>query len=321
MKKSLKLMGLLLVLVLAMSFVGCEANNNPVVNVSGHKAVNYGTYAQNLVTNEGLIAELDGAYWQGNKTEYKGTEYVKVSATPYRNGATFSNGTKIVEGEVYYFSVDPISWYSLGNGYYVTEKLLDISVFDTDTATDANGFHPNNWAESDLRKWMNGEFLSTAFSSFDVATIEAVRKESAYPESYYETHSVNVAATTDKVYALSYAETVSADYGFDADGTAYDFLRMAKVSDYARAKGAYFYISTATEDDADYERETYFDGNGEYWLRTIGWERVNAGCVRYNGTVGKHYRYVNSYYEKNTEDGKTVGGVCVRPAIKLAVEF
>lgn len=321
MRKSVKIISLLLSVMFVLVFASCESKTPEIVNDGRHETINYGTYAQSLVTDATLISALEGVYWSNGKAEYNGTEYVKLTATPYRSGGTFTDGTKIVEGETYYFSVDPISWYSLGDNVYFAQKILDIHVFNSNTEMGEDGEHPNNWAVSDLRAWLNDDFMNTAFSTFDIATIELTRNESAYPESYYEAHSVNIEPTMDKVYALSYAETVDANLSFTTDGETNDFLRMAKVSDYARAKGAYFYVSSASEDDADYAVESVLNGNGDYWLRTIGWERANAGCVRYNGTVGKYYKYVNRYYEKNSETGKTLGGVGVRPAITLSIDF
>lgn len=313
MKRTFKGLCLLLATIVAIAFTGCESNaGKTVVNTGERQTFNFGVYAQNLVTDEALLAELssNSTVWQEGKTTVGATTYERVVAKPISKNAKFSNGTAIVEGETYYFSVDPIEWIVLSEGdtsVLLAKNILDVSVFQTNTETDDDGNYPNNWELSVLRSFMNGGFASSAFTAFETAAIESGKVVSSYPQSFYKAHSTAIKDTWDKVFALSYSETVSTEYGFSATATDYDALRMAKPTDYARAKGAYFYVATAREGDEDYERDMYFNGNGEYWLRTVGWEIINAGIVRYTGEVGKVYKYVDT---DNTG---------VRPAIKVGI--
>ena len=314
MRKFLKALCILaLAAVMAVTVFACESNaGKELANKSaynGIKTVVYGTYAQDLVTDPALIADLESARWVNNRATVGLNEYEKVVASPYRSGASFGDGTKIEEGKTYYFAVSPINWYVLssssGKSVVTAEKILDVQAYNTNTETDNDGNYPNNWGVSTLRGWLNDTFYNKAFSDFDKVAIDTAKVISAYPQSFYKAHSKAIADTWDKVYALSYAEMTDAAYKFTEENTDYDMLRVAQVSDYARAKGAWFYTSSPDEDSADYEREVFFGGAGIYWLRTVGKNVSFAGVVRYNGTLGASDNYVN--------DGK----IGVRPSMTL----
>ncbi|MBO7377652.1 MAG: hypothetical protein J6U35_02115 [Clostridia bacterium] len=290
-----------LAVVTAATVFACESNaGKELANKSaynGIKTVVYGSYAQDVVTSPTLIAELEAARWVNDRAIIGLNEYERVVAAPYRSGASFGDGTEIEEGKTYYFAVSPINWYVLssssGKSVVTAEKILDVQAFNTNTETDNDGNYPNNWGMSTLRDWLNGAFYDKAFSEFDKVAIDTAKVISAYPQSFYKAHSKAIADTWDKVYALSYAEMTDTAYKFSEEKGDYDMLRVAKVSDYARAKGAWFYIASPDEDSADFERETFFCGAGVYWLRTVGKDISFAGVVRYNGTLGISDNYVN----------------------------
>ena len=71
------------------------------------------------------------------------------------------------------------------------------------------------------------------------------------------------------MYLLSYEDIYNSGYGFNNDESRY-----AKVTDYAKANGAYWSISTR-----------YID-NGYYWLRSPYYDVSNrTNCVNHNGFV------------------------------------
>lgn len=312
MKKSKSFL-VILALVMAFAFAACESNDGKtVVNTSAGEVVTYGAYAQDVVTDATLISQLEAASWSNDKATVGMTSYARVrSAQPYREGATFNDGTPIVEGQTYYFSIQPIEWYTVNydsNGTMLLAKdILDVAAFSTNTETDNNGNYPNNWELCSLSAWLNGGFYEAAFTAIEASAINTTKVVSTYPQSFYKAHTIAIKDAWNKVYCLSYSEATS--NCFTPDGDSYDFMRMAQASDYARAKGIWFYMSDAKEGDADYERESYFDGNGEYWLRTVGQDIVYAGIARYNGMVGPQYKYVNTT------------NVGVRPAMTVGIQL
>ena len=333
--KTLKRISLILfVSIAAFAMFACEAGNNgKLVNENASfDTVIYGTYAQNRVTDgnlTGLLKGLGESAWSDNRTTYNDTVYERVVAAPFSKQAKFNDGGAITEGETYYFAVMPVEWYVLENNEdstaLIAKNILDVQVFNTnvDRAPDNDGKYVNDWELSTLREWLNGTFLNKAFTALESAAINKTKNVSAYPESYYKNHSKAINDTWDQVYCLSYADAVNADnrynhtYAFSSAMGDYDCLRMAKVTDYAKARGAWYYINTQKEDYKDYELYQRFDGNGKYWLRTVGKDSVYAAVVRYTGEVGRTYEHVGYKYSK---DAKSTVDVGVRPAITVGFD-
>lgn len=341
MKRSFKVIcAAILAAVAAFALVSCDSTPGTLKNQDTEfTKINYGTYAQSVVTDATLIAKLDAMdLADGERATVGSTEYEAVVAKPYRSGSKFSDGkTTIVSGTKYYFAVLPISWYVLssedGSVLLFAEKILDVSTFSTITDTDIgcgsifkgyadkDGRYPNDWSISALRTFLNGKqksendtnsadnsadksFVNTAFGGDPLAlsAINYTHVVSKYPQSFFKNHAATIQDTDDKVFVLSYKETVDESYGFSNVDGDYDVLRMAKVSDYARAKGAYFFTPNNLDGN-----NYYFNGNGEYWLRTVGQDEKNAATVRYTGETGRVYRYI---------DTPEIG---VRPAIVVGI--
>ena len=317
--------------IAAFALFACEQNGGQLVNENtAFTTVIYGTYAQNRVTDATLVNALGSASgWQDDRVTYNNTVYERVTAAPFSKQAKFNDGETITEGETYYFTVMPVEWYVLSKGEggttLLSKNILDVQVFNTnvDAQPDNDGNYVNNWEYSTLREWLNDTFYKKAFNAAEGQAINKTKNASAHPEAYYVNHSRAIRDTWDQVYCLSYAEAVNKDgkynytYSFSENMVDYDCLRMAKVTDYAKARGAWFYINVQNEDYKDYDLYTHFDGNGKYWLRTVGQDAIYAAVVRYTGEVGRAYENVGYKYSK---DSKNVMDVGVRPAITVGFD-
>ena len=108
--------------------------------------------------------------------------------------------------------VQPIEWQVLSkenNKMLVISRYgLDAKRFDDDS---------NDWENSEIRKWLNGEFYNKAFTDQEKKSIKS--------------SNLSDVGTTDNVFLLSRAE---AEKYF-----ANDELRKCKVTDYAKNNGAY----------------------------------------------------------------------------------
>lgn len=114
------------------------------------------------------------------------------------------------------------------------------------------------WETCTLRKWLNNDFLNSAFSAEEKAMIPTVTV-SADKNPDYSTNPGN--ATQDQVFLLSITE---ANKYFSSDSA-----RHCKPTDYAVANGA---------------RESY-SGNCWWWLRSPGDYQYRAACVLSVGDV------------------------------------
>lgn len=145
----------------------------------------------------------------------------------------------------------PIRWRVLSvdgdDAFLISDKVLLCS-----SPTNLNWGELVTWENSNIRKLLNGTFLSQAFSAEERDAIYSTIVENNVHPYFKTTCGEN---TIDKVYCLSYEETVDAKYGlygFNSNDTR-GLSRSADVTTYAYGG-----------------KELSF-----YWLRTTGREATN----------------------------------------------
>ena len=250
------------------------------------KYIYFGEYPQTIKATSVTITTTQDSrgYYLGSDGFY----YAKVTAAPWESGYKFSSGMTVTTGTVYYFKVEPIRWRILSKdgdtAFILCDSIIVNRAFDNSD---------NNYANSDIRAWLNEEFYCTAFSELQQSLINTVLVDnSSY--SILDSHPPYVCEnTTDKVFLLSRREVAS--YGFDAV-QKFDEARYMPVCDYARATGAWMnntYLS-------------FYDGNGYWWLRSPS--DYGSG----------NYAYGVSYYGEADSD-ITVGNmrIGVVPALQI----
>lgn len=145
-----------------------------------------------------------------------GESYIKVKANPYDDDLynliiEFDNGKVIDYGKEYFFRIEPIEWEIVrrdGNKLtLISKRILDAARFDENT---------NDYSQSEIRAWLNGEFFGKAFS-------------------YYEKQLFG--KENDNVRLLTLAE-------LESEGVYKDkFDRIKKPTDYAKAQGCEVYCT------------------------------------------------------------------------------
>lgn len=180
---------------------------------------------------------------------------------------TFGNYPQGADGEV-----QPIEWRVLavksGKALVISEGLLDCVQYNKE-------YTSVTWETCTLRKWMNNNFLSKAFSSSQQAKIAAVTNDN--PDNpNYDTNGGN--ATRDKIFALSMEE---AEKYFWNDND-----RMAAPTEYAKKQGSYV-------------SDNYLFTTGEktswWWLRSPGAGSYFAAFVSSDGLIYRNgFRVYNS---------------------------
>ena len=202
-------------------------------------------YPQTIKADSVTITETvnEKGYYLGSDGKW----YVKVTATPYISGYTFTNSTTIYSGTVYYFKVEPIKWQILSQDEN-TISVVCASIIANKRYDDSS----NNYANSEIRAWLNNEFYNTAFSDLQKQLIITTEVDNSVQSTGYSTNQYACENTYDKVYLLSYQEA----YAMDSSTTGGSKARERITSDYTRATGAYMY------------RSTDYYGNGFWWLRS-----------------------------------------------------
>lgn len=156
--------------------------------------------------------------------------------------------------------VEPIEWIVLkeeeGKALLLSKYVLDNQRFhETKTQT--------SWENSDIRTWLNNEFISQAFTEAEQAVILSTVILNGQSERNPAWVLEERGNTTDRVFLLSYREVMEAfpeERGRKASGT-----------EYARAKGAKFLGVT-----------TIGLGESDWWLRSPG---SSYGEAAYIGVI------------------------------------
>lgn len=229
---------------------------------------------------------------------YNGSLYRKVYIGQYRPYWTntspsssstyqYENGYEI--GNTYYFKWEPIIWQVLAkenDGVYVmSESIVDAQPYN-------NFLENTTWENCSLRNWLNDNFYNSAFSFDEQEKINSIThaNENSY---FYGTSGGN--STTDRLWILSYGDSINSDYGFSNSYLDYNSARQAYGSDYAVSQG--LWVSQHGSDV----------GKSDWYLRTPGNGQRNVTNVRSYGDIRINYDTVVNVHEG------------IRPACKISL--
>ena len=238
---------------------------------------------------------------------------------------TAKDGTQMLEGETYYFKVEPIKWRVAKTEndqlFVVANKILKGIEYQSDSDyvegdekyyTTANGApdgtYANNYEYSDLRAFLTGEFYDQAFSEAEKSKILTTTVDNSVNSSGSNSDGENPYAcrdTQDKVFAISKADYQNKEYDFSLNHSGGSGPRAWTATDYAKATGVmtitaqYIETEVAEEEKAVYNE---YIGIGSMWSRSPCFDSsVHAlGC-------GMHEEFISSVYLAIYEP--TVGAV------------
>ncbi len=214
-------------------------------------------------------------YFTAYRAYMTGTlETVDTSTGQYRNGYE--------KGEIYWFRYDPIKWKiaevdETGTATLVAEMLLDGREYD-DHISDSN-----NYAQSNIRAWLNDSFYKTAFDEVQREIVLKTKVDNGLESTGYHYNDHVCEDTEDHVYLMSYKE---AKAYFTTDEA-----RIKAPTAYAECQGAHQMGDTRSA--------------GFIWLRSPSYDRTDyARYVTYEGVCAYDY-----------EVGVSGVGIC--PVIKI----
>ena len=282
--------------------------------------VSYGYYSGNNLFGSAEASDC----MRYADVEWNGTRYRAVTASDYRpycchlQNELTRQDTRLQLGEVYWFRFDPISWIVLDaeTGLVMSERVLDCGAFcNILYVDDPNGdaamgrrlmakeyycdpqqtVFATDYPASDVRKWLNGSFLETAFSDAEQGKLLYTQLDNRAADRKWKKYDAD--SCEDRVFLLSYADVTNPDYGFSPQPEKADPLRTAYPTDYAYLQGCW-----AQEDPVA-------NGAAWWWLRTPS-DHSNANCdVSFYGAPSK-YAGILPYFPDFTDSG-------YRPAIRL----
>ncbi len=194
-----------------------------------------------------------GYYYGGEVTDYMWYIDVELGENRYRGvyfteernyktSSTFmsyQDDNGYLTETVYWFCFEPIEWRVLedkdGTALLMANIILDGGQYyhNYESRTqDSETVYPNNYKESDIRKWLTDVFFETAFDSAAKQIVETVTVDNQTGAKAPYT----CADTEDKVFLLSAGEVENEAYGF-VTGSGADVSRQLSATDYAKAQG------------------------------------------------------------------------------------
>ena len=269
--------------------------------------ISFGAWPQTIkseditITNETKVVGMF-TYYKGSDDEW----YAKSSENSQKYNCKYSDGTIVGQGGTgeKYFKVEPINWRVLTDNYSGKKLLLAESILVNKRFDDKS----NNYEDSEIRSWLNGYFLNTAFSDGEQSDISIIRIDnsslSTNPDedaTLWENGENQYACdnTEDKIFLLSVQEVTTASYGFDTDpyackgdGIHEGSSRIRITTDFAKASGAW--------------QSTETGYGGWWWLRSPYYNEDNY--VRHVYIDGVAAREGSAVY---TEEGGVVPALCL----------
>lgn len=257
------------------------------------ETITYGLYPQKNVNDAQLISELNSLENPESNGSYlyKDDYYVKLRAKPYWEDYRFDNGEFISNNATYWFKCEPIVWEvsKINNDEYfvVSSVILDAHYFNKKYI--GKGIS-NNYKNSDIRKWLNEDFLKFAFM-LDENHVQTTFVDNVGERTDYRGNTYNFESVEDKIFLISTNEYHSHTF----DETGY-------TTDWARAKGVRCHFHNLKSDY--YPNGWRPDENdGIYWFRSPDFQFLS----------GVEHNNYTCYYEYGT-DLETEASVGVRPA-------
>ena len=263
--------------------------------LSGGTYYKFGDFPQTVsaISNYSSDTVYNGWYLGSN-----GYFYAKIKENAYQTGYKYSDGTDVAQNSAdsyKYFKVEPIKWRVLTDNYSGKRLLLAENILVNHRYAASS----NNYANSEIRAYLNDTFWNTAFTDSEKSMIDetdvdnsaASTNPASKPNQWNSgTNDYACGTTKDKIFLLSEKEATTTGYEFtayNAHGTA----RIRMTTDFAKASGAY--------------QSTTAGCGGCWWLRS----------PRYDFSDRAHYVDRDGDAHKYSHVNLTHGGVC--PALAL----
>ena len=290
------------------------------LNEAKGKWQSYGYYIGTGNSSDGKMIPSD--FMRYKDIAYNGNKYRAVTFDiyrPYDTGYTqysdsFNQGESgYYTGNVYWFRYEPLRWRVLdpGKGLVITETVIDSQAFNNYSLYDGDEYYGDadktyyacDYANSSIRAWLNDDFINTAFSAAEQNSIKETELNNdgfctTLGRSGYD--AFDSASTNDKVFLLSYDESLNTSYFAD------DSSRTATSSDYAKCQGVSYWTEYEYDDfcngemkPSDFMRYADVTLNGiKYRAVTFDEYRPTLTGSKLGAKVRSDYQGINGYEKK-----------------------
>ncbi len=174
-----------------------------------------------------ISRKQNGEYPQADVNDWELCSKLDNLTTADAQGYYEYNGEKYYEfSERRYKKVEPIKWRYMsdkGNGVkeFIADGALDRRSWNESDEDYEDGSHANNYAKSDIREWLNNEFVTRAFY-YDQSLVQTAVVDNSSETTDGSGGEYACEDTTDMAYLPSYSQIMNHENGFVSADTLTD---------------------------------------------------------------------------------------------------
>lgn len=169
----------------------------------GRQAYNPTEDVETILNSAAYAATIDATLLP---TDSKYMELKTAPAGSYVTFGTYEQDNNIQNGQ------EPIEWLVLENDgeslFVLSKYVLDGKRYNAAWDPVERKMYPTTWEQCDLRAWLNSSFYNTAFSVGEQMRIETTLVDNSMPENWSWKNVTGGNDTYDKVFILSYEESM-----------------------------------------------------------------------------------------------------------------
>ena len=174
----------------------------------------------------------------------------------------------------------PIEWIVLDNK---DGKMLLLSKYIIDCKCYNEEFKGTTWENCDLRKWLNEDFMNTAFTETEKSKIVTSKIKN---DGNKEFGTSGGADTNDKIFCLSIDECEKY-FGSDIKDYKENTNLAIKGTEYAKN------VDNGGHNLWVLDSDKWYAGNSCFWLRNTGYFQGHAALVNIDGSISSSGYYVD----------------------------
>lgn len=211
-------------------------------------SISFGSYPNYIMYQEMMdTLDAEATMVENDKYEYQGNYYTPVVGKPSGGGEILPGGiyTSQIWNKKCWFRWDPIEWLFVkeenGASLFLSKSIIETYKWQSGSYTPSN-----DWENSMMREFLNGEFLNKAFTAEEQTAIS----------DFTSSENTSKKSITDKVSLISKTELDKHEQFLNAKGTGYAMARSLRYDhNYNDNNEAIYYLNsiqnTSSPDEVD----------------------------------------------------------------------
>ena len=229
---------------------------------------------------------IDIDYDEDGFNDYRGVYFIK-RRRPYLSQPADSSEDKTIGGKYfvksdYWFKYEPITWVELddsdNNKFMFASKILDATHFyhsiqqhDEYMEYGVSTYEPNDYSQSDIRYWLNYDFMNLAFDTERQKLINVTHIDNSLYSTQQDGNVYECDDTDDKLFLISRYEYYA---------WIHDYYQQTTPTDYAIINCMTVSVNEGYEEYANYWLRSSYTSLSDYGVGTQA--QVDTDCIDNN---------------------------------------